>query len=170
MLSVLDFAFGALYGLNRWPGIVVLAVSLSISLAPLAYAADTDEDIVTLPANMQFRTFDKKVLGFNSPMGISQRTGGNYASDKLLDGAEKLPVGALRYPGGTVANFFNWQKQILDSKMIEEVGKPRMLSLLQTDRARNKGGLTYVSLASFFQASEILDSRPFIVPNLLTMS
>ncbi len=147
-----------------------LMTTLIVCIMTVSYPAEGTTDIVTLiQEDMQFIPLKNTGLpGFNSPMGLPRLAQGKYTSPKLLQGAKKLPVYALRYPGGTVANFFNWESQTLDEGMINKVGKKRMIQLIKTERDRNNGKLTRVDLESFFVANKTLGSMPFLVLNLLT--
>ena len=109
---------------------------------PATLFAKTDLNVVSISTAIKFFPLEEHVLGFNSPMGMANLTHGDYASVKLLKGAAKLPANALRYPGGTVANYFDWGTQSLDADVIKKVGKPSILRLLRLDLERNDGGLT----------------------------
>jgi len=143
-------------------GVLGLALFVFMTLE-----VDADQNVVTIAKGLQLVPLKAEVVGFNTPMG-GPGVNGDYTSPKLLAGAERLPVGALRYPGGTVGNYFNWYSQTLDARQVERVRHPRMKAALKKDLDRNAGGLTRVDLESFFAACRSIDARPFIVVNLLT--
>ena len=115
-------------------------------------------------------SINKQVFGFNSELGVTGGAGGNYLHDSLQKGIKKLPVGALRYPGGTTANFFDWSKETLDPEAIQISGKKHMLNALDLDRKRNNGVLTHVNLDTYLALVEKTNIQPYIVLNLLTSS
>ncbi len=124
---------------------------------------------VDVSSDLVYESISGSMIGYNAPLGISHITGGDYSSPKLIKAIKKLPVSAIRYPGGTVANFFDWDSKTLNKVAIGKSGHKKMQRLLKRDASKNKQ-LTYVSLDSFLKINTDISSKPFVVLNLYTSS
>jgi len=108
------------------------------------------------------------IIGFNSPMGALGEPRGSYASGDMDRALSLLPVRALRFPGGTVANYFDWETGSLMEEALERSGREKLVDNQRKARERNKGILPPVDFGSFHTVTEEHGIRRFVVLNLLT--
>ncbi|MGV7235688.1 MAG: hypothetical protein ACQ9ET_05450, partial [Nitrosomonadaceae bacterium] len=66
------------------------SVIVLILLFFMSLSASAGQQVVTISKDLQLIPYETKVLGFNTPMG-APAFDGNYASSRLLLGADKLP-------------------------------------------------------------------------------
>ncbi|MFK5947512.1 MAG: hypothetical protein QM500_01930 [Methylococcales bacterium] len=148
---------------------VVLLVILMLS--GLVCAAETKDTsvLVDVSNNLVYQAISDSKIGYNVPLGVPHLTGGDYNSPNLVKAMKKLPVTALRYPGGTVANFFEWNAETLDPDVIRKSRHKKMQHLIEKDFSRNKA-LTHVDLDSFIKVTTDMGAKPFVVLNLYSSS
>jgi hypothetical protein len=84
-----------------------VAITLIIlGLCAPAWGVAVDESGVTVQ-------FSNIHIGFNAPMGIQRAEVDPYGGTVALETISDMPIYALRYAGGTVANFFDWDSGVL---------------------------------------------------------
>lgn len=149
---------------------------LMLMTSCVACAAEIDSsktlhngELIDVSNGLVYQSVSGSMIGYNVPLGVPHLTGGDYNSPKLVKAMQKLPVTALRYPGGTVANFFDWDSETLDKMAIEKSGHKVMQNFLKKDFSKNKQ-LTHVDLDSFVKVNTDMATKPFVVLNLYTSS
>ena len=147
---------------------------LAVSSSTCAIKSDSSEEFYAGPTidvsnNLVYESVSGSMIGYNVPMGVPHLTGGNYSSPILVEAIKKLPVTAIRYPGGTVANFFDWDSKTLNKVAIGKSRHKVMQNLLKRDSSKNKQ-LTHVDLDSFVKINTDIATKPFVVLNLYTSS
>jgi len=127
-----------------------------------------DSQNLLLKINSGDKYYDTKnlILGFNLEMAQTIKTIGNYRDPEIIKLTTKLKPNALRYPGGTPANYFDWQKEALDEKVIAKHANKHMRKLLKNQKRNNKGKLPSASLSSYADLVHEYNIKPFIVLNV----
>lgn len=110
------------------------------------------------------------LFGFNTPFAMAKYTGGRYTHHVFSELARNFSCGAIRFPGGTVANFFDWKKGRMSTEFVRKVGKDEMRSFVSRDLKRNRGKLTQLDVHDFLRSAKQIGARPFVVLNVLMYS
>ena len=108
------------------------------------------------------------LIGFNPSYLGSKKPPGDFSGrefQRML--APPILADALRFPPGTYANFFDWQKMALDEKSVKKVGKRSMLESI-TYQKKLTGGAASSDLDSFMEVARANDVVDFMVLNLYT--
>lgn len=134
-------------------------VVLSAEQADLAFVISRPSRLIPLRSG---------IVGFNSELGATSGAQGNYQSAVITQGIQRLPAMALRYPGGTLANFFDWERQRLSAGRVRTAGHNKLLSSIQRDIKRNGGTQTHPDLGSFVGLTRNIGADRYLVLNLLT--
>ncbi|MBU2678008.1 MAG: hypothetical protein KJP16_13100 [Gammaproteobacteria bacterium] len=108
-----------------------------------------------------FRT----LIGYNS-FAPAYQTPSTYDTELLTAMADLLPVEALRFPGGTPANYFDWDTMTIDQSLVAAAGVRHLTRRLQNMRNDNDGVLPAWDLASFSRLVTPRGAAPFIVLNV----
>lgn len=110
--------------------------------------------------------YDIKDLNFGFNLELAQTSKGNYNSQEMINLARKLRPNALRYPGGTPANYFNWQTKKLDEQQVKKQANKHINALLKRLKNHNNGKVPSADLKSFAVLSNNFAIKPFIVLNM----
>ena len=114
------------------------------------------------------RPFHKELYGFNTNMmhGIYA-----YTDRNIIDLVSVLRPTVLRFPGGTVANFYHWKQAGFNRKELETAGSDKLNRRLTKDyeklQSMRKGILSF---DDFMALCNKFNIRPLIVLNLYTGS
>ena len=122
----------------------------------------------TLKKPEKMKGFSREFLGFNVGMTVSKKSPGNYFSEEVRWMVDQLPVGALRFPGGTYSNFFNWDCMCLDVDAIYASGHENMIENVSFQKQINKGSLIKADFDSYIKLSLDKKLNRFIVLNVYT--
>lgn len=113
-------------------------------------------------------SLDDVRLGFNASYTIFKDDVGRFPVSELSRYADKLPLQALRFPGGTVGNFFDWSTMTLRPEWEGFAPKRSVVELVKRHRNINKGKDIPADIQSFLKAASSLSFSPYIVLNLYT--
>jgi hypothetical protein len=101
-------------------------------------------------------------------MGALGEPKGTYRSDNMERAVLDFEIQALRFPGGTVANYFDWRHGTLIEGALEKSGKQSLIEM-QADREKHsESGTAIVDFESFYELTRKHGIRRFVVLNLLS--
>ncbi|MBT3054681.1 MAG: hypothetical protein KME69_07380 [Candidatus Thiodiazotropha sp. (ex Codakia orbicularis)] len=109
-------------------------------------------------------------FGFNTSYTISKKKLGYYPLVDIKKYSEQFNIDALRFPGGTVANYFDWNSMSLEYEWNAFKPKNSVKKLFKKHIALSKGKEIQANITSFFSAINEFSLRPFIVLNLYTQN
>lgn len=98
----------SLHGLAALGAWVATGAQAQPQVVPDALAVGVqDEGLSPRPLTPAFLGFNGNLVGLREP----------WSDSKLLQAFRQLQVGNLRYPGGTVANFWDWEEGAIDGRL-----------------------------------------------------
>ncbi len=109
---------------------------------------------------------DDLKFGFNVELGQTAGANGDYYSDGFVRLVTMLMPGALRYPGGTTANYFNWNSEKLDERLVVSYANRHINALLKRLEKENAGKVPAADLQSFSRLITNYNIAPFVVLNV----
>ncbi|MCF6355772.1 MAG: hypothetical protein L3J26_11840 [Candidatus Polarisedimenticolaceae bacterium] len=105
-------------------------------------------------------------FGFNAGLGQTAGANGDYYSNNFVRLVSTQMPNTLRYPGGTVANYFNWTSEQLSEQHVVLYANKHINSLLKRLKKENNGMVPTANLASFSNLVTHQNIKPFIVLNV----
>jgi len=81
------------------------------------------------------------IIGNNTALFAPQNDSGNFTNQLFLKAIDTLGLKIIRFPGGTFANFFNWDTMTMDEDFINIIKKKNMINLTKRQRKLNNGKL-----------------------------
>ncbi len=112
-----------------------------------------------------FKT-NKLNFGFNIELGQIAGANGNYSSKMISQLVTKINPNALRYPGGTTANYFDWANEKLNEKYVLKYANQHINTLLKRLKKKNDGKVPSASLESYSTLVSRHNIQPFVVLNV----
>lgn len=154
---------------DNWTAWTVLVALVAVFLPPIATADGAESRApVTVGVPAVLHDFHPGSIGFNSPMGALGEPKGTYRSDSMERALQEFTIQALRFPGGTVANYFDWKSGTFVAGALEKSGKQSLLDM-QAERQQDGGaGPAIVDFESFYAFTKQHRLRRFVVLNLLS--
>lgn len=143
-----------------------------LALCPLASAHGAAEQaagpVVKLASPVEIVAFERGAIGFNMNIIPVRSSPGDFGSPAMLDMVGRVPLQAARYPGGTIANFFDWKRHQYDVSAVKKHGQKKLLGSLKWQRKINGGDLIAGNFDSFMALTIEQNLRRFVVLNLYT--
>lgn len=126
------------------------------------------DSVIELEINYSNKTYNTKELnfGFNIELAQSVMANGDYNAKNLIRLISNLAPNALRYPGGTVANYFDWANEKLSEEQVVQFANKHINSLLKRLKRENDGKVPTANLASFSTLVANQNIKPFVVLNV----
>lgn len=105
-------------------------------------------------------------FGFNIELARTVGANSDFSHRTLNRVISALDPDALRYPGGTPANYFNWEKERIDESLVKVQANNHIKRLVKKIKNENKGGIPPLSLENYLIAAKNQGFTPFIVLNM----
>lgn len=109
-------------------------------------------------------------FGFNMSYTFSKKKLGYYPLVDIKKYSELFTMDALRFPGGTVGNYFDWNSMSLKYEWNAFKPKKSVKNLYEKHAALSKRKELQANITSFFSVIKEFRLRPFIVLNLYTQN
>lgn len=139
------------------------------SEAVSATSKDT-ENLMVFGIPQRVVSIDKSIFGFNSSYTMNRNKLGRFDTFHLMPFKKLFLANALRFPGGTVANFFDWTTMQIDVNAATQIKKKSMLETALWHKKLNRGNLVTADVKSFLSTAKDTNTKPFIVLNAYTGS
>lgn len=127
-------------------------------------SAQTSTSDVELQVGTQSR--NRVRIGFNSSYTAVRSALGSYPVSVYANLAKQVPIEALRFPGGTVANYFDWDQMVLEPEWQGTTTKPSIIKLEKAQRRMNRGEAVRADFASFLAVTANLGAIPIVALNV----
>lgn len=121
---------------------------------------------ITLNQSDEFHSTETLKFGFNQELGRTAGANGNFSNNAFNKLIGMFEPDGLRYPGGTPANYFNWENEKLNVSAIDAYANKHIQSLLKRIERENKGKVPSVKLFPFLNLANQYKFSPFIVLNM----
>lgn len=108
------------------------------------------------------RSLPERLFGFNSP--VTYRV--PHEDPMMIPAAKKLEPAFLRFPGGTVANYFDWRTGQLKVPRVEEGASVYRKFLIQAEPWTRQLHPNGVTMERFTRIAKEVDAEVVFVPNL----
>ncbi len=153
--------------------ITFIIQTCSVQAIEIKYTAcdlfDQQQDsVIKLEITYSNKTYNTKELnfGFNIELAQSVMANGDYSAKNFIRLTSNLAPNALRYPGGTVANYFDWANEKLSEKQVVQFANKHINSLRKRLKRENNGRIPTADLASFSTLVSNQNIKPFVVLNV----
>lgn len=137
-------------------------------LADMPFPYDVSEDLRLASCRIDISTRDARPLnkllyGFNTNMASAHSGGPRYDAPAIVEAVSALRPGLLRFPGGTISNWYNWRNDDFDTPPERA---PDFAKKLVAYRKEAKG-YGYVAFKALIEKFNI---EPIITVNIFTQA
>lgn len=142
-------------------------LSLLVLLVLFPAQGIPDESFYGLRASGPWAPVSRNFFGFN--LALDQ---GNFSYDNpfLAEQAKGVRPAALRFPGGTVSNYYHWHLKGISSEEAQAVHSPRIRARLVHARKTLKMTGNRLDFDQFMALCQAVGARAYVVLNLYTGS
>ncbi|MFV8816187.1 hypothetical protein [Haliea sp. E17] len=110
--------------------------------------------------------FNSEIIGFNpSFRGGNSSKPGSFTRLSYRAYLDSFPVGALRFPPGTYANYYDWDSMTLDAHLVDESPLLSMHKSIDQQKIDNSGFLIRSDYREFLSLVKDEGIQPFIILN-----